>query len=73
MKETFGSSRRMYIRRTADILQKCKDICNADITPNRNDMRNTAYINELYIIVISLLNQKFNIIILTIGICCVEM
>ena len=35
MKETFVSSRRMYIRSTADI------------TPNWNDMRNAAYMNEL--------------------------
>ena len=48
MKEISGSSRRMYIRSTADMVQKWKDICNADITPNWNDMRNTADMNKLY-------------------------
>ena len=47
MKEISGSSRRMYIRSTADILEKWNDICNADITPNCNDMRNTADMNKL--------------------------
>ena len=47
MKKTSGSSRRMYMRSTADILQIWKDICNADITPNCNDMRSTADMNEL--------------------------
>ena len=54
MKETSGSSRRMYIRSTADILRKCKDICNADITPNWNDIRNTAYMNKLCEIILTL-------------------
>ena len=31
MKEISGSSRRMYIRSTADILEKWKDICIADM------------------------------------------
>ncbi|MHA1541916.1 MAG: hypothetical protein ACTSQH_02970 [Candidatus Hodarchaeales archaeon] len=47
MKEISGSSRRMYIRSTADMVQKVKNICNADITPNWNDMRNTADMNKL--------------------------
>ncbi len=47
MKEISGSSRRMYIRSTVDMVQKWKDICNADITPNCNDMRNTADMNKL--------------------------
>ena len=42
MKETSGSSRRMYIRSTADI------------TPNWNDIRNTAYMNKLCEIILTL-------------------
>ena len=48
MKEISVSSRRMYKRSTADMVQKWKDICNADITPNWNDIRNTADMNKLY-------------------------
>jgi len=47
MKEISGLSRRMYIRSIADMVQKWKDICNADITPNWNDMRNTVDMNKL--------------------------
>lgn len=44
-----GSSyRRMYIRNTADIPQKWKDIRNADIMPNWSDICNTADIPKLY-------------------------
>jgi len=47
MKKTSGSSRRMYIHRTEDILQKYKDLCNADITLNCNDMQSIADMNKL--------------------------
>ena len=58
MKEISGSSRRMYIRSTADMVQKWKDICNADITPNCNDMRNTADMNKLYEILLGVCHEK---------------
>ncbi len=41
------SSRRMYIRNTADIPPKWEDIRNADIMPNRSDICNTADIPTL--------------------------
>ncbi|RJS72878.1 hypothetical protein CW714_04010 [Methanophagales archaeon] len=41
------SSRRMYIRSTSDILPKCKDMRNWYISPNWNDMRSIADMNEL--------------------------
>jgi len=42
-----NSSKCMYIRNTADIPLKWKDICNADITPNRRYMRSIADIPKL--------------------------
>ncbi len=41
------SSRGMYIRSTSDILPKCKDMRNSYISPNWNDMRSIADMNEL--------------------------
>ncbi len=38
----------MYIRNTADITPKWKDIRNADTMPNWNDMCSTADIPTLY-------------------------
>jgi hypothetical protein len=37
----------MYIRNIADIIQKCNDICIADIMPNRSYIHSTADITEL--------------------------
>ena len=37
----------MYIRSTSDILPKCKDMRNSYISPDWNDMRSIAYMNEL--------------------------
>ncbi|MHC1571627.1 MAG: hypothetical protein ACXQTL_02575 [Methanosarcinales archaeon] len=41
------SSRGMYIRSTSDIPPKCKDIRSSYISPNWNDMRSIADMNEL--------------------------
>ena len=44
------SAKCMYIRSTADILLKWKDMRNADITKNWRDMRSIADIPKLYAI-----------------------
>ena len=42
------SSRGMYMGSTSDIPPKCKDIRNSYISPDWNDMRSIADMNELY-------------------------
>ena len=48
IKEIGGSSRGMYIRNIADIIQKWNDIRIADIIPNWSYIRSTADIRKLY-------------------------
>jgi len=48
IKEKERSAIGWYIRNIADIIQKCNDICIADIMSNRSYIRGTADITELY-------------------------
>ncbi|MDF2956316.1 MAG: hypothetical protein OD815_001932 [Candidatus Alkanophagales archaeon MCA70_species_2] len=52
------SSRGMYMGSTSDIPPKCKDIRNSYISPDWNDMRSIADMNELAEIPPRNLNSK---------------
>jgi hypothetical protein len=55
-KEIGGSSRRMYIGSTSDMLPKWKDIRNSYILPNWDDMRSIVDISKLC----AMCNQRSN-------------